>query len=213
MTATTARRIIQLALLVLLVSGGLLAAMIVYWRPAQPPVSMADLPKGATTIPSFRLTERSGKAISNSDLNGRIWVAGSVFTRCSGPCPMVTGVMARLRAELPTPVQLVTITVDPDHDNAQVLSEYAGQFRAPADTWWFLTGSRDEVYRLVSGGFRLAVEEDADPARPVGQRITHSTRLAVVDRVGSIRGYYDCLDAAAVSLLKRRVSVLLEESP
>lgn len=163
-------------------------------------------------VPEFALVERSGKRITRTDLAGKVWIAGFVFTRCSGPCPTLTAAMARLRSELPSEVQLVTITVDPDHDQPVVLAEYANRFRADPDSWWFLTGEREDVYRLVRDGFHLGVDENRDPKALPGERITHSTRLALVDRAGVTRGYFDGLDSAALAVLRRTVRDMLEES-
>src|SRR5436190_21041465 len=51
-------------------------------------------------VGSFTLTERNGQSVSDDHLRGKVWVASFVFTRCTGPCPQVTGTMARLQSEL-----------------------------------------------------------------------------------------------------------------
>ena len=76
------------------------------------------------------MTERTGKAVSRADLSGKVWVASFVFTRCAGPCPLVTSTMARLQHDLAGQegVFLVTFTVDPDNDTPEVLRQYAADF-------------------------------------------------------------------------------------
>ena len=69
----------------------------------------------------FRLTERSGRAITDADLAGRVWVASFIFTHCPLSCPRITSVMKGLQAKLAgTKVQLVSISVDPDRDTPEV---------------------------------------------------------------------------------------------
>src|SRR5260370_20521440 len=77
-------------------------------------------------VADFRLTERSGRTVSRADLDGKIWIASFVFTRCTGPCPQVTGTMARVQSETAAKdgVQLVSFTVDPDRDAFQDLCNY-----------------------------------------------------------------------------------------
>src|SRR5581483_556163 len=84
-----------------------------------------DFPVG-----TFRLTERSGRTVTEQDLRGKVWVASFIFTRCTGPCPQVTSTMRRLQSELGDELQagrvkLVTFTVDPEHDDLRKLREYA----------------------------------------------------------------------------------------
>src|SRR5262245_3008746 len=98
-------------------------------------------------VGDFALTERSGRTVTNADLLGKVWVASFVFTRCTGPCPQVSGTVARLQKDLEgeKDVRLVTFTVDPEHDNANELREYAAHFGAYPDRWLFLTGKEQEV--------------------------------------------------------------------
>jgi cytochrome oxidase Cu insertion factor (SCO1/SenC/PrrC family) len=144
-------------------------------------------------VGAFRLTERSGKTITEADLLGKVWVASFVFTRCTGPCPQVSGTMARLQDELKAEkdVRLVTFTVDPERDDPAELCTYASHFQADPERWLFLTGKQDDVYRLLREGFRVPVEQNQGEARQPGSEVMHSPRLVVVDRRGVIRGYFD----------------------
>jgi cytochrome oxidase Cu insertion factor (SCO1/SenC/PrrC family) len=164
-------------------------------------------------VPDFRLTERSGRPVTRAQLEGRTWIAGFVFTRCAGPCPLVTATMAQLQHELPDEIALISFSVDPEFDTPGVLTQYAARYKADPSRWWFLTGDRDELYRLIEEGFGLGVQQDPDPKKLPGERITHTTRLAVVDPTGRIRGYYDATDPYAIDLLKRKVKAVMESQP
>jgi protein SCO1/2 len=145
------------------------------------------------SVGDFALTERNGQTIHKSDLLGKVWVASFVFTRCTGPCPQVTTTMARLQNDLPAgdDVRLVTFTVDPEHDRADVLNRYADNWRADPKRWLFLTGKEEDIYRLLREGFHVPVEQNAGDERRPGNEVMHSPRLAVVDRRGHIRGYFN----------------------
>jgi cytochrome oxidase Cu insertion factor (SCO1/SenC/PrrC family) len=146
-------------------------------------------------VPSFRLTERSGRTVSRDDLLGAPWVASFVYTRCEGPCPMLTGRMASLAERAAKrDVRLVSISVDPEHDTPEALRAYAERYDAPPDRWLFLTGETEEIRRLVRDGFHLALAEASDGAGAHGGPLTHSTRVVLVDGDGRIRRYY--LDGA-----------------
>lgn len=143
-------------------------------------------------LPDFTLTERTGKPVTKADLAGKVWVAAFVFTKCHGPCPVVTSNMAKLQAELlPTrpDVRLVTFTVDPVRDTPAVLKTYADNFRADPAKWLFLTGSETDVKAILGGGFKVGVVAKKD-AKP-GDEFDHSTKLAVVDKAGRVCGLFD----------------------
>lgn len=171
-------------------------------------------------LPPFELTERSGKKITLDGLKGRVWVAGFVFTTCQGPCPMMTSQMYLLQRRLgESPetagayeagrVGLLTVSVDPERDTPQVLTEYARLAHADASRWLFLTGDRGAVWSLIRDGFKLPVaEDDTNPAMP----IMHSQRLVLVDGSGRIRGFYESLDEEARQALWRDVVKVLGEA-
>jgi protein SCO1/2 len=162
----------------------------------------ADLPV-LGTVPPFTLVERSQKAMTRDDLRGRPWVAGFVFTRCGGICPAMTARMKDLRAEAPT-LDLVSFSVDPEHDTPAVLQSYARQ-HGIGDRWWLLTGTTAALHSLATDGFRLAaaaVPPEEQQAQGDGPFL-HSSRLVLVDGEARIRGYYDSADAEAMAALRR----------
>jgi protein SCO1/2 len=169
-------------------------------------------------VPDFQLTERSGRTVGLADLDGKIWIASFVFTRCTGPCPQVTGTMARLQSKKiftnHDDIRLVSFTVDPDRDDLADLREYADHFAADKERWLFLTGPKEVIDPLCEQGFGLGLQREAD------KDITHSTRLVLVDRRGIKRGYFDgqTADYAGrpvddLPRLKEALAALLREQP
>ncbi len=161
--------------------------------------------------PAFSLRERGGRAFGSADLKGKVWVADFIFTRCGGPCPIITAKMKDLQeafAGFPD-IRLVSFSVDPAYDTPEVLAHYADRYGARPDRWYFLTGETGEVYRLVLDGFRLAVRENAGAARKPGEEVTHSLSFVLVDRAGRIRGYYTGTDPEAMERLRRDAQALL----
>lgn len=149
------------------------------------------------SVPPFSLTERSGKTITNRDLAGKIWVADFIFTTCPGPCPVISGNMAKLQAKLAGDdrVQLVSFTVDPRDDTPAVLSAYADRLGADPRHWWFLTGPEKPLYALIRNGFYQSVVDNHGKKLDPGENVvTHSTYMALVDPQGFIRGFYNGLN-------------------
>ena len=196
---------------------GVLVALVVAFalhRFARPPAEPLPV---LGTIPDFTLTDRSGRTVGRGDLLGAPWVADLVFTRCVLACPLMTTKMAALDRDLPAAdgsgpaVRLVSISVDPEHDRPEVLADYARRYRA-SDRWLFLTGSRDEIYRLGAEGLKLGFDPNPPlvPLQP-GDDIYHSTRFVLVDAEGRVRGYYDSESAEELERLRGDVGRVVEE--
>jgi protein SCO1/2 len=194
---------IQIVLCTILVSGGICVAYAL--RPSQdgPGRAAEKVEDLGFELNPFRLTERSGRTIGDADLADRVWVASFIFTHCPLSCPRITSVMKGLQAKLAgTRVQLVSISVDPDRDTPGALTEYARTFGADADRWWFLTGAKDDLTRLITGGFKLGLSTATGAEPQAGaEPITHSDRLALVDRNNRIVAYFDSNDPAKIAAL------------
>jgi protein SCO1 len=162
------------------------------------------------TVPSFQLTNQNGQPFGSPQLAGKIWIADFVYTTCPGPCPLISSRMSELQKPLgKTDVHLVSFSVDPEKDTSEVLRRYAERLQAEPGRWDFLTGPRSAIYKLSHDGFKLAASDSSN-----GQGIpVHSTRMVLVDRHGQIRGYYDAIEAEAVTKLLADANHLLREQP
>jgi len=79
---------------------------------------------------------------------------------------------------------------------------------APARrNWFFCTGEKDAIYKLAHDGFKLPIAEGTPEAGPV----IHTTRLILVDKSGTVRGFYEGTTADGVRDLVRDLRRLLEE--
>jgi protein SCO1 len=161
-------------------------------------------------VPEFSLVERSGKAITLTNLRGTIWVADFIYTTCTDTCPLQTVEMGRLQEEWKhkPELKLVSFSVDPETDTAEVLSRYADRYKADSQRWLFLTGAKNEITRLVQEGFKLSAVPVVNAESSEGV-IMHSPRFVLVDRQGQIRGYYDSRDQQALERLKKDVAILI----
>jgi len=155
-------------------------------------------------VSDFQLTDERKEDFSLRNLNGQIWIANFFFTTCGDICPIMSKNMAALHRsfELVNGVTLVSITVNPEFDSSEVLTQYAQKFKANTDKWRFLTGSREQITDLVVNSFKLGA---------IDEPVFHSAKFALVDRHGLIRGYYDGVQTGEVSQLYQDVTLLLKE--
>jgi protein SCO1/2/putative membrane protein len=168
--------------------------------------SAEDLGRIPLPLGSFTLQERSGRTITDGDLSDRVWIAAFVFTRCPSSCPRISSTMKGFQGVLEgTGVRLVSISVDPGHDTPRVLADYAARLGADPDRWWFVTASRDTIYHLVLDQFKVPLSESSPEDRRAGaEAVSHSARLALVDRGNRIVGYFDSNDPEATRNLLAR---------
>jgi protein SCO1/2 len=171
--------------------------------PAPPPV--------LGSVPPFRLVAQDGRPFGSDQLDGRVWVASFIFTRCDTVCPRVTARMAKVQSRtrnLGPALHLVSFSVDPDHDTPARLAEYARAHHANPRTWTFLTGPAGEVRETIEGGLRVGMSRD--PADPTPAGISHGAHLVLVDGARRIRGYYDPDTPEAIEHLVRDAALLVE---
>jgi len=162
---------------------------------------------GGDTVPlreyrqvgDFKLIERSGRTVTEADLKGKIVVVDFFFGGCSDQCVTLGRQFSAVQAATAgmTNVELLSITVDPGSDTPEALARYAKRIGADPDRWLFLTGSRSIIYPLIQQSFLLAVEEENGPFQSLTPGFIHSDKIALVDRRGVVRAYYDGQDARA----------------
>jgi protein SCO1/2/putative membrane protein len=171
-----------------------------------PPPAAQDLDDDPRPLGAFRLVERSGEAVTDADLAGKVWIADFVFSRCPSSCPRLTAELRTLQDKLKdTGVRLVTVTVDPEYDSPEVLARFAGRYGADPDRWWFLTGPPADVQTLIRNRFLLtAMPTDAQDQANGAERIMHDSRFVLVDRGNKVVGYFDSASEDARKALEAK---------
>jgi protein SCO1/2 len=166
-----------------------------------------DLP-ALFPVPDAHLVDETGKAVNLASLKGNVVVYDFIFTSCAATCPIMTNNMRLLtpRIAKDAPVRFVSISVDPARDTPAVLAAYAKRMRND-DRWTFLTGTRDDIVKLSVQGFKLTA---GDPM-PGGEPLLHSSKFAVADKNGIIRGYYDATDGTVPEQVTQVVEQLVRE--
>ena len=155
-------------------------------------------------VPGFELTSETGQPFSSKSLDGKVWVADLIYTTCPGPCPRMSALMRQVQqaSSSMSDVQLVSFTVDPEHDTPAVLAQYAVRYQAQPNRWHFLTGPREALDHLARDAFKL---------NNVDGSLSHSSRLVLLDRQSRIRGYYGTEEDNPVIQLVRDIKRVLGE--
>lgn len=108
---------------------------------------------GAAYFPNIPLITHRGESVRFYDdlVAGKVVAISFIFTRCTDSCPAETAKLKRVYEELGDRVgddiSMYSISIDPDHDTPEVLSEYREKFGI-GPGWTFLTGNEDEIIHL-----------------------------------------------------------------
>ena len=147
-------------------------------------------------VADFKLTDQAGKPFGTAELQGKVWIANFIFTRCTTVCPIFTEKMARLEEKAPGEIRFVSFSVDPEYDTPAILTAYAQAKGADLRRWSFLTGPIAEVQKTVQDSMKIAIDKDPGATDP-GMAIMHGTYFVLVDGKGQIRGIYAMSDESA----------------
>jgi protein SCO1/2 len=153
---------------------------------------------------NFALTERSGRTVKSEELLGEPYVVCFFFSTCPGTCKRQSSEMRLLQSKFKDkPIKLVSISVDPEIDTPEVLTEYAKNFNADKDRWLFLTGELNDVIKIGTEMFFL----------PGVERRGHPDRFCLVDAKGDLVGSYVWLEPEQREQLVAHIEELLSLPP
>ena len=139
--------------------------------------------------PEFTLLDPVGKPVTLSEHQGRVVLLAFVFTTCSGVCPLISRQMSVLQTGLKreglfgTKVNMLSVTVDPTTDTAEVLAKYAMTFNADASGWRFLRGAPEKIDPV------LKAYDEWTKLLPKGD-LDHPARVYLIDQHGNMREIY-----------------------
>ncbi len=155
------------------------------------------------SVPDFKLISQTGDTISGKDLDGYIYIANFFFASCKDVCPKMNAKVETAYQKLKeySEVKFISHTVDPENDSVPVLAAYAKKFHADPKIWYFVTGSKDAIYKAGQGYLLPVSIED--------KSVDHSQQLILVDKEKHIRGIYDGLNDYDLERLEGDVKVLL----
>jgi protein SCO1/2 len=160
------------------------------------------------TIANFSFTNQEGQEISNYTTDGKVYIADFFFTSCPTICPIMKTQMLRVYEKFKDEPEFLILshTLDPEHDTAELLKDYAYKIGVEDDkTWQFLTGDQEKIFEIGQTSYLTTAMTDKD--EPGG--ILHSGAFVLVDQQGRIRGVYDGTKEDQVDRLMKDIPKLL----
>lgn len=187
-------------------------ALLAFWRPHDPAVVKGQKPVQNRQLGSFAFTNQTGHIVTQAEVAGKFAVVNFIHTSCSISCLRVNQQMAevqRLTAGQDD-VRLLSFTVDPRTDTPPVLAQFGEQFGTDAARWSMLTGEKTALYDLIESSFlhrEPLVSGIEIPGGFVGVE-----RIAVVDRTGKVRRYFDGMKSGSAAAIVSFLEELRTES-
>lgn len=178
------------------------------------PVTLDTLTRKDTVyhqIASFSFLNQEGKAITNDEVEGKVYVADFFFTSCPTICPIMKKQMLRVYDEFheEPDFKILSHSIDPAHDTVALLKDYAERLGVEdASTWHFLTGDREKIFEIGQTSYLTTAMEDKN--QPGG--LLHSGAFVLVDQEGHIRGVYDGTKEDQVDKLIADIPKLLKRN-
>lgn len=165
--------------------------------------------------PGFSLVDQNGGRLTNEDLRGRIVLYNFTYTTCAAPCPETGAVMYAVQERLPAiatqglPVELVTLSIDPEHDTADQLRTYAERFGGPSAIWHLATGDAKLLKYVIGGGFGVYYQAKAVANKAEG--FAFDPTFVLVDGAGIIRAKYRTA-TPDLAILQRDIELVAKEA-
>lgn len=160
-------------------------------------------------IPSVTLKDQTNKDFNLGIDSNHITVVNFFFSRCTSFCAHMNADMGGIAKlyDANKMVNFVSVTVDPEYDTPAVLEKYSQQYHVNSDKWKFLTGDKNDIYRLAREGFLVDAFKDTTQQN----NFIHSSKMILLDPGRRIRGYYDSGDKVQVEKLVDEIKLQITE--
>jgi protein SCO1 len=149
-------------------------------------------------VPEFSLTDQKRQRVTLSDLAGKVVAVTFVYTRCPFPnyCFRMSNnfgqLQTRFKKRLGEELVLLTVVIDPTHDQPEALADYARIWKADPSAWHFLTGPLPAIQQLA-GNFDMNFYPDE-------ALFVHSFHTVIIDRQGKLAANLEGNDFTAQQL-------------
>lgn len=139
---------------------------------------MTDITGGMPRL-HFHMSE-NGRPVTAEDFRGKVVALYFGYTHCPDVCPATLANLADMASKVHSPnLAILFVTVDPDRDTDQVLTDYAKAFSPQVVG---LRGSANELAALARR-YRVAYTVDKGPV----YQVMHSNAVFFFDRDGRAR--------------------------
>lgn len=163
------------------------------------------------TVQHFSFLKQDSTMISEQQTQGKVYVVEYFFTSCRGICPKMNKNMKAIYERFKSDSNFIVIshTVNPETDSLPVIRHYADSMGANSKNWWFVTGSKEALYKAARESYML--DDPKNNSKNIDEQFLHTQFFTLVDRIGRVRGVYDGIKKDEVEQLIHDISELILE--
>ncbi len=150
--------------------------------------------------PVIKLTDQSGKTVTNESLKGKAVLINFIYTNCDESCPIMVhkfmDIAEEMKSDLGKDLVLLSITMDPERDSVEALKAYAEKMKADTSYWSFLTGDKDVVAKTLKD-FNFFYQKNEDGS------FGHGNSMILLDKRGLWKYTFNVLTVPVDIAVKR----------
>jgi len=125
----------------------------------------------------------SGKTVTLKSFEGKQTVMAMIFANCTYACPIIVNDMKNIERSLTDKernnINFLLISIDPERDTPEALTQFAERFELNLDRWTLITSNKNNVDELSAAlGFKYKKENDGS--------FSHSNIINIIDSNGEV---------------------------
>jgi len=162
-------------------------------------------------IRPFSFTTQDGKAFTDKDVAGKVFVVEYFFTSCKGICPRMNNNMKLVYDQFKNENDFLILshTCDPETDSVPRMKKYSDSLGVDTKHWIFLTGRKDSLYNMARVSY--TIDDPKNNLKSLDEDFLHTQFWALVDKNGDVMNVYDGLKQSEVNDLIKKAKKLLKE--
>jgi protein SCO1 len=162
-------------------------------------------------VKPFSFTNQDGKAVTEKEVEGKVYVAEYFFTTCKTICPIMNNYMKLVYEEFKNEdgFLILSHTSDPATDSVAQMKKYADSMGVNTKKWIFLTGRKDSLYNAARVSY--TIDDPANNLKNIDDQFMHTQFWALVAKNGDVIKIYDGLKESEVREMMKDAKQLLKE--
>lgn len=166
-------------------------------------------------VQPFSFTGQNGETVTDENFDGKVYVTEYFFTTCTGICPKMNANMKKVFEKFKNKKDFAILshTSMPETDSVPLMKAYEeemiGKNPNYAAKWYFVTGSKDSLYKMARQSYLL--DNVNNNNLNIEDHFIHTQFFALVDKQKRVRGIYDGLKLEEITRLEQDITELLKE--
>ncbi len=162
-------------------------------------------------VRDFSFVNQDGQAVTNKDVEGKVYVAEFFYTTCKGICPTMNNHMKEVYEAFKNEKDFLILshTCMPEVDSVQQLKKYSDSLGVDTKKWIFLTGRKDSLYNVARTSY--TIDDPVNNLKNIDDDFLHTQFWALVNKEGKVKKVYDGLKESEVKAMIKQIKKQLKK--